>query len=662
MHVEDGGWVNADGDFGSPQYINWNWPLVNQSGDFDIPAGWAEDERNWAVLIAAQNRVETACANLPAIDPAKVVDPLSGAHVGERAWHYLLAGYESGYMYYGAALDMEIKPTMACNKATALADPVIAGGGDTVSPTVWLPQRLPWNPGGQGGGALWGYPGGQGTTMPSDFHVWTFVHDVSGLARIELMVRTDTDGTNSTSTTVNEVYSGGAGVTAWAAWPMTTRAMPTDEPWPMGEIDFTVLPTHIADQAWVEVTGFENVLLDYYIEAEDTNGLITRSPIQHVWVGDGTVVGPDNDIVWTVPETLTAGSSASLYYDPAGGPLQNALEVLAHWGINDWTQVIDSPMTWDATEEAWRLDWAVPASATVIDLVLTDGVGAWDNNGGSDWHLTVTGGEPEESPFVMDGVVDDGVTLYETCGAASLWLEVSEPWIYVATNAPTAWPSEDVFLLLGSSFGTPRAAPWSKTGQVKSWDAFLASESTNGWRGWFDAVETTPPAARSEHAGGTVLEGVIHLDDLYPGVRPQELLVALAGYGTGDAGLLNAQCPAGNGDGDLLDTADYLPVWVPVGVEDDVPLPAFQLSAAPNPFNGRVEMMITGAGKGVVDMTVHDASGRVVRRLTVESHGDAAVAVWDGRDSRNRHLPSGVYFVRAVQGHFSSTMRLTYLK
>jgi hypothetical protein len=159
-----------------------------------------------------------------------------------------------------------------------------------------------------------------------------------------------------------------------------------------------------------------------------------------------------------------------------------------------------------------------------------------------------------------------------------------------------------------------------------------------------------------------VLEGVIHLDDLYPGVRPQELLVALAGYGTGDAGLLNAQCPAGNGDGDLLDTADYLPVWVPVGVEDDVPLPAFQLSAAPNPFNGRVEMMITGAGKGVVDMTVHDASGRVVRRLTVESHGDAAVAVWDGRDSRNRHLPSGVYFVRAVQGHFSSTMRLTYLK
>ncbi len=27
VHVEDGAWVNADGDFGAPEFINWNWPL-----------------------------------------------------------------------------------------------------------------------------------------------------------------------------------------------------------------------------------------------------------------------------------------------------------------------------------------------------------------------------------------------------------------------------------------------------------------------------------------------------------------------------------------------------------------------------------------------------------------------------------------------------------
>ncbi|HPF71603.1 MAG TPA: hypothetical protein PLQ13_13085, partial [Candidatus Krumholzibacteria bacterium] len=128
VHVEDGGWVNADGDFGSPQYINWNWPLVDASGQFDIGGGWTEDERNWAVLTAAQNRVETAAQILGTVDPARVVDPLPGANAAERAWHFLLAGYESGYMYYGSSLDMEIKATLACNRAVALADPVVAGG------------------------------------------------------------------------------------------------------------------------------------------------------------------------------------------------------------------------------------------------------------------------------------------------------------------------------------------------------------------------------------------------------------------------------------------------------------------------------------------------------------------------------------------------------
>ena len=44
-----------------------------------------------------------------------MVDPLlPGATAAERAWHFLLAGYESGYMYYGSSLDMEVKATLAC--------------------------------------------------------------------------------------------------------------------------------------------------------------------------------------------------------------------------------------------------------------------------------------------------------------------------------------------------------------------------------------------------------------------------------------------------------------------------------------------------------------------------------------------------------------------
>ncbi len=326
VHVEDGGWVNADGDFGSPQFINWNWPLVNQAGAFDIPAGWAEDQRNWAVLTAAQNRVETAEQIAGPADPARVVDPTGGGSAVETAWHFLLAGYESGYMYYGTSLDMEIKATLACNEAVAAADPVIAGGTDLTAPTVWLPQRLPWNPGGWGGGSLWGWPGGDGLLMSSDFHVWTFAYDAGGLARIELMVREDADGLNDTATIHNETYAGGADVGAWTATAMNHRAMPLGEPWGMGGVDFTELPTYIADEYWLLLSGYSEVLLDYYVETEDIHGNVKRTPIQHVWVGEdggasanGFVMdGELDDNVVTVPTgdglTLWAGRKGDVLY------------------------------------------------------------------------------------------------------------------------------------------------------------------------------------------------------------------------------------------------------------------------------------------------------------------------------------------------------------
>jgi hypothetical protein len=63
VHLEEGGWVNPDGDFGSPQCLQWNYPLQPknaQAGQFDIENGWSLNERNWAVLTATENFVETA--------------------------------------------------------------------------------------------------------------------------------------------------------------------------------------------------------------------------------------------------------------------------------------------------------------------------------------------------------------------------------------------------------------------------------------------------------------------------------------------------------------------------------------------------------------------------------------------------------------------------
>jgi hypothetical protein len=660
VHVEDGGWVNADGDFGSPQFINWNWPLVNPSGQFDIPGGWAEDERNWAVLTAAQNRVETAARIIGSVDPQRIVDPLSGANPAESAWHFLLAGYESGYMYYGASLDMEVKATLACNAAVAAADPVIAGGPDETPPTIWLPQRLPWNPGGYGGGSLWGYPGGQGAPMDTVFHVWTFVHDASGLSRVELKIREDLDGVNDPASHDNETYAGGPEVTDWIHLPLNHRAFPVDEPWEMEEIDFPVLPIHIADQFWIEVTSYSDVLLDYYVEAEDLLGYIKRSPIQHVYVGPGHD-GGSSDAVWWDPEEPTAGDSLTIFYDPTGRPLDGALEVWIHLGLNGWQDVEDHVMSWDDQVEIWRYGFVVPSSASSIEFVFHDNAGTWDNNGGADWSIPVTGGEV---PFVIDGVLDPDVPLLaEGEQGLRLWGMVRDEVLYLATEGTQWSPGFDRFLFVVGDTSAIRSAPWSKAGTVVRWTFLLGAEESNGWSGWFDAEELVVAGPAFASANGDVLEGSIDLRDVYATI-PDLLHVESSGYETADGGVLAIQAPAGDGDGDLQAVEYYSLSTLPSAVEGSGPgLIRPELRLYPNPSTGQVAIELHRPRPGTVVIEVFDVAGRKVSCL-FNGWMDAGPAVvsWDGSAGNGEVVAGGCYLLRVESGDETLTSKAYLLR
>ena len=647
VHVEDGGWVNADGDFGSPQYINWNWPLYGASGGFDIENGWAVDARNWAVLTAAQNRVETAEAIGGAADPARIQNPSLGADSVERAWHFLLAGYESGYMYYGNALDFEVKASIASNKACDFADPVIAGGTDTVAPTVWLPQRLPYNPGGYGGGSLWGYPGGAGAVMTQDFHVWTFVYDVSGLQSVNLKYRVDADGTNPMSDDENETFAGGAGVGAWQTMAMTQRTFPAGNVYNDPELDFFVMPDYIADQYTAHMIGFEDVLLDYYVEATDGLGLVKRSPIQHVWVGSGGSA-PGDTCVWWTPVEPEAGSTVTVYYDvDCRGILPSATDpVYIHIGHSSWQDVLspDPAMAWDAGEEAWSYTYSIPSVATSVEFVFNDGAGNWDSNGGGDWSVPVTGGSSGEPGFEMDGQLDVEAELVGSSGTMDLYAAFDGEWLYMATQPADG--GNDHFVLVDDDPAARASAPWAKSGTVAGRDYYLAQEGDNAWLGWFDGVEAVMASANVANASGTYLEGAINVAGLY-GTLPDTIFVAATAYGTGDAGALNDQAPGGDGDGDV-ERPEYFPV--PLG-ETGVDEPAVsRVSLArptPNPFHGSTHISFLLPQPVSARLTVYDVTGRVVRDLGdgVRSAGEHEV-VWDGRDARGRDVPSGIYFYR----------------
>jgi len=549
VHVEDGAWVNADGDFGSPAFLNWNWPLVDGAGQIDIPNGWAEDERNWAVITSAQNRVETAEQIAGGVNIDRILYPDGTTTHAERAWHYFLGALNSGYMYYGTALDFEVKPTIACNEAGLHADIVIGDASlDATPPTIWLPQRHPWNPGSLNFGPQYGY---QQYIDDGDFWIWTFVDDVSGVADVALKYRVDADDIIDDA---NMVYGDGS---SWQTLAMTKRVFPTGNFHNDPSINFFVTPNDIADEYFVEVTGLRETTIDYYVEATDTKGFVKRSPIQHVYIGDGSgsTGGGGNRVEWT-PSPAQAAQPVTIAFDTTGGPLAGAAGVFAHVGFDGWSSVLpsDIAMTYDSVASRWMTTVNVPANVAQVDVAFNNGAGTWDNNNGADWHTQVEGAV---SPtWTMDGQLEPDVQVAASNGAVTLSACVLNGVLYVA--APDAGEGRDHFILLAETPGALGSAPWAKAGQVAAWDAFLADENSNDYEGWFDVPGGVATQAATGANGG-VLEGTIDLAALY-GVVPDEVFLAFAAYGDADGGALAAtmQAPASINSDANVDAGEYV--------------------------------------------------------------------------------------------------------
>lgn len=553
VHVEDGAWINADGDFGDPDFPNWMWPPHSATGQIDIENGWAIDAHNWAVITAATNVVLTAedisgPSYIPAIQNPRTNPPTSL----DLAWHFLLGSLNSGYMYYGTTLDMEMKPIVACNAALEHAEQVIGGAADATPPTIWTLQQWPHNPGELGFGPLHGY---QQVQNPRDFRVWTFVADYSGVEACSLYYRLDNDGENPLASFENETYAGGAEVTSWRTRAMTRRNFPAGNPYNYGDIVFDELPSRIAQQYTYhltdgEVTDSGGVLLDYFVQAWDSAGNTKRSDIYHTYVGTGQGSTGD-DRVWWQPQTPEGGSSVTIYYDAAFGTLPpNSNPVYIHIGHSGWQGILtpDPQMIFDTEAGAWRYTYNTPAGATSVDFVFRDNLGNWDNNFGQDWHITVI---PSGSPgFVMDGVRDAGSVEIGTDGAMHLWADYDGSNLYLATESAQG-TGYDRFLFVAQSPSALQAAPWAKSGQVAAWSAYIGNEEYNGWRGWFDAQGSVALAL-----SGTIVEGSLNLAEEFSDA-PDSVFVCLARYQSPNGGTLQGQIPSASIPNGSIEGSEY---------------------------------------------------------------------------------------------------------
>ncbi|MDR2475136.1 MAG: T9SS type A sorting domain-containing protein [Bacteroidales bacterium] len=389
VRVEDGAWVNADSDWGHPQFINWLWPLYNKSNYTFNPDGWTEDARNWAVITATENYVTMAEDLTGNLSIEKICEGGSIANDAEKAWHFYFGGLNSGFMYYGKAEDMEVKPSMTGNIAIEYAQKVInaKSGTDNTAPSVFIPQRYPYNPGGTGFGPTTSYKKVQ---YPSDFTVWTFAYDVSGLSSVKLKYRTDKDGVRSLASKDNETYAGGVEVNGWQEKEMNRKPMAAD-PANDSELNFFILPKAKADLCYADIAGLSETLVDYYVEATDTKGNVFKTPIQHVYIGAQTEEGQGTH---TLPSYIEIS--------PANPACNDVITIVMksgwtagknfYWGKNStFTNPTTTPFVLENDRYVAKIG-PFDQSVNQIKFCINTNGGDWDNNNGNDYVILLSSG------------------------------------------------------------------------------------------------------------------------------------------------------------------------------------------------------------------------------------------------------------------------------
>lgn len=628
IHVESGSWVGADA--GDPEFKKW-------LGDPD-GTGYSPDRNSWATITAAQNYVAMA----------EQLNP--GNTAVTQAWDYIMVGQSSDYWYWDNSLNgiWDSHPTRASNQAVALVQGLVTGT-DLTPPTLFMPQREPYNPGGKE----------YGQTMPKDFKVFTYAYDVNGLQSVTLKYRVDLDGVNSLSSSDNETYAGGAEVGTWISIPMNGIDIPSQT---------TPPPTVKAKEYSAMVSGLSEKLVDYYVEAVDANGNITKSAIKHVWVGaESGGGGGGTGVVSWLPVNPTKNDTITI-------TVQSTLGGKLHWGVNNsgsnwqtpnqvyWTPgtalfgngpAVESPFA--APDTAGKMILKIGPfnnSAQAVErvaFVIHYNDNTWNNNNGQDFNISFGG---STQSFVMDGALDQGAVKAASNSGTDLYIGWNGTDIYVATQSAQS-AGKDVFLFISDSLRASRPAPWSKSGSVNGWSLFLANESSNNYITWSDQT------IASQKAAGGFAEGYFNVQSEF-GYVPATLYLAVGQYQTADNGVLQNQVPAGNGNGDIESGEWFAYQYNLVDVADDNVAPAgFSLDQNyPNPFNPSTAIRFSVPQRSHVTLSVYDVLGREIRTLIDQEYSTGTyTAHFDASG-----LPSGIYFYRLTAGSHTSTRKMQLLK
>ena len=528
-HIEDGAWIFPEMCYGSPYFLKWVDPPTNPKNlascypntqiDLETP-GFALKFWDWSPVIAGANWCETAEQILEdeggSVQDWKIACPYDwdGTYTNpnevERAWHIFLAGLDSGFNYYGGlGNDDEVKQSLANRRALEMLGPWMTSGrlaNDRTPPSLFRPQRFPYNPGTNTFGWFNVNPTNNAFNkkMGSDFYVWTHAYDVSGIpdGGMVLKVRRDKDGVNSMSTTHNETYAGGSDVEGWISIPMTKRVLPStrealNAAANNSQIDYFITPVAIADYYFAKVTQFRDALVDYYIEAADTKGNSYKSDIQHVYVvGDGSSGGVSPSATFS-PAAPSDCAPITVTFNAATSVLATATTVNAfyHFSTNstDWTNAVMNRTGSNTFSITFS---TVPDNAPQIEIAFNDGSN-WENNGGANWKVSIRDCDAPEfinGVSIVPGVPTAGQSVtvsYDPAGRALA--SATNVYIHHGYNGANWTTVPGVAMSKPGAYWTyTHTVPVAATSIVMCFNNSTTWDS-NGGNNWTFAVNPTEP-------------------------------------------------------------------------------------------------------------------------------------------------------------------------
>ncbi|MGL6314494.1 PKD domain-containing protein [Vibrio sp. WXL103] len=351
VHVQDGSWIDTRDSSADPTWYHWHLPMGVWSGqmsDFNnahgtdyiaqrqhmvsLELGYHYLERNFALLQAAENYAKTAeqiwlddnpnhwqptsdrdrqvTYDGNQLNPWMMSFPVKGdennnyaggANPAELGWYFLIASIDSGFGYYDENVDDGVKPTISFNQSLHFTTPYVDSNlsKDRTGPSIWWPQRYPYNPGSANKSKAEGWAEVYADTT---FAIYTYAFDASGIDNITVKVRPHTNKWADAKDKTYQLYDPKAHssdpdvdpdrVGEWQSFAMKERDLSADingVSWqPSSTQTFEVVPAElIGNMYFTYFNQFQDQLLDYYIEATDSKGNVTRSEIQQVYVGTG---------------------------------------------------------------------------------------------------------------------------------------------------------------------------------------------------------------------------------------------------------------------------------------------------------------------------------------------------------------------------------------